>query len=273
MWYIFFISFYHLQSNEHTNTLKSALIDFTIGATSGAAGMIVYTPFHYFQNRSIQKQPIIWENPPCWFRGMPSLALGKAPTIAVQMSTYELITKIIKKNNTELSDTQKIAAATIAGAMSGIVNNFSHLIALHQENTGKSFVKTTQHHGKMALTRGLGTTILRETFFTNIYFILLKKIREIMDKKIHNPVLAQISSGLLSGCVVAATTQPCMVITAKLYADMEKKQYHNGFDATYKTFVQEGIRGFYKGGGYRSIGVILALPVFDYVQKTLKGSY
>ena len=54
-----------------------------------------------------------------------------------------------------------------------------------------------------------------------------------------------------------------MVISTKLYADMDKKEYKNGLDVARKTYHKGGIRAFYKGSGWRSMGVIAALATLD----------
>ncbi|MCL5875317.1 MAG: hypothetical protein M1114_02495 [Candidatus Dependentiae bacterium] len=221
-------SFFFFMGSIYTQTLKSTLADFVIGATSGAAGMVVYTPFHYLQNRKIQKLPI-HTNPLCWFRGMPSLALGKAPSIAIQMSTYGLITKIISQKKEYLSHQQKTFASLISGAAAGIINNFTHLVTLHQENHGTPFVTTIKNlpSPQITLTRGLGTTISREILFAHVFLVLLQDMKKVVNSKINNHHIAEISCGLLSGGIIAATTQPFMVITGKLYADLSKKRYKN----------------------------------------------
>lgn len=250
---------------QHDN-IKLAIKDFSAGALSSGGAMVVYAPFHYFQNRKIQTLTID-RNPLTWFRGAPALAIGKAPTMALQMSSYGIITRIIQ-NNQDLSSSQDTVAATIAGGLSGIVSNSTHLIALHQENKGSAFVPTIKQLplGIYSLSRGLGTTVSREMLFANIYLIMLKNLKTKAHHYINNTHLANIGSCLLSGVIIAGATQPFMVITAKLYNDIEKKLYTNGYDALCKTFLKFGISGFYRGSSYRCVGIILALPCFDYLQ-------
>ncbi|MEX0940229.1 MAG: MC/SLC25 family protein [Candidatus Babeliales bacterium] len=69
--------------------------------------------------------------------------------------------------------------------------------------------------------------------------------------------------GLLSGGTIVLTTQPFMVLITKLYANLKKEKYKHGFDAAYKILRNEGVRGFYKGCGYRAMGIIAALPVIN----------
>lgn len=246
--------------------------EFYIGALSGAAAMTVYTPFHYFQNRSIQKLPIVWNKPVYWFRGLPSLALGKAPSIGLQMASFGAITKNITKNiGDDLTNQQMISAAMISGGISGMFNNLTHLIALQQENNGTTIKNTIKRLGfKNCFMRGLGTTIIREMLFINIYMNFLQPFKKLFDAN-NIGLLSGIISGGISGVAVVATTQPLMVIGSRLYADMEKKKYTNGLDALKKIYKENGIRSFYKASGYRSVGVILALPVLDYVQTHLKS--
>lgn len=55
-------SFNYVVPNQQENSLKTVSKDLFVGTAAGASGMVVYTPFHYFQNRTIQKLPII-KNP------------------------------------------------------------------------------------------------------------------------------------------------------------------------------------------------------------------
>jgi len=252
---------------QEENSVKSVLRNAQVGFTSSAAGMLVYTPFHYFQNRIIQNLPIIWNNPTYWFRGAPSLILGKGPTMAVELASYQLIAKVLQQQGATSSSVHNTIAATLAGAAGGVVNNLTHLIALHQENKGCSFAQTIREFpNKRVWMRGLGTTITREMIFSNIFFVTLKKLRAIISAHTESPRVAQVTSGLIAGALVAGVTQPFMVVTAHLYADVEKKQYTNGLDAVRKIFRAHGLRHFYKGSAYRSVGIMLALPVFDAVR-------
>lgn len=273
LWAACLVGMSSLQASEQQSATNEALTTFCIGAVSGSAGMLVYAPFHYFQNRHIQKLPIIWEKPHYWFRGAPSLVIGKAPALGVQISTYEAISRLLKQDAKELTYAQKTQAATIAGVLSGMVHNATHLIALQQENSGKTFAKTIVGlpAKQEIVTRGLGTTLAREAIFANVFLVVLQALEKQVKPHIHNETVAQVSSGVLTGATIAGITQPFMVVTAKLYADMEKKQYRNGFDAAYKIVTEEGVRGFYKGSGYRSIGVTVAIPVFNAVNEYFSG--
>ena len=249
------------------------LSDFTIGAASGGAAMLVYTPFgSYFQNRRIQGLPIEWK-PSYWLRGARPLVFGQALGIALQMSGNELFLKLLQRKNTDISRGKRTIAATSAGGLAGVVTNFAKLIALHQENKGTSVIKTVQTlaQSKGGVLRGLGTTVLRETIFANFFLNVLKDIKTKTYQTFHNPILASVSSSMLTGAGIAATTQPFAVLNTKLYADKEKQRYKNGLDAASQVWQKRGISGFYKGTGYRSIGIILSLPVLDATRDMLEG--
>lgn len=244
---------------------------FLIGSISGGAAMVPYAPFHYFQNRTIQNLPIHWHKPRHWFRGLPTLALGKMPTFGMQMATYNVSTRLLENEDQKMSEKQKIYAAMFAGASSGLVQNVTQHIALHQENDGRSLSQTIRSlHSNQVLLRALGTNMAIQTMFTHIYLNYLQNMKSNINTYTENKILAQLYTGLFSGCMVAVTTQPLMVISAKLYADIERKEYSNGFSAMVKIFLNDGIRGFYTGTGYRSLGIIVALPVLDYVAQKLQ---
>lgn len=244
------------EQNKH-----SLLHDAAVGAVSSTAAMAVYTPCHYFQNRTIQNLPID-RNPRTWFRGFPALAGGKAPTMAVNLATYNLARTCLAQEDLAM---QELIAATAAGALSGVVNNSTNLIALHQENTGQSLLRTiTKLPARKTLTRGLGTTVSREILFTQLFLVALQNTKQTIKDNIANDTFATtIATTFASGAIIAGTTQPFMVVGAHLYADMEKKHYKNGVDAARYIFKKSGVKGFYTGAVYRSVGVMLAIPVLD----------
>lgn len=271
---IFCLLIFCIDAQEPTqNSIAKSLTDFAIGGTSGACAMYAYAPWNYFQNRRIQKLPIEWKNPIRWFKGAPCIAIGKAPVIAVQTASYEWISRIMKKNsdNKPLSNAQQIAAAMVAGGLSAPVGNITQLVALHQQNNKTTFYQTINQFPEKykSLTRASFASIYREIIFTNVFMNLLPLIKKNIDKNINNKIISQTASATLCGAVVAFCAQPLQVIVVTLHADIEKKEYRGMIDAARKIAAFGGIKGFYKGSGYRSVGVIFALPVLSFVQDGL----
>jgi Mitochondrial carrier protein len=231
-----------------------------IGSAAGMGAMTVYGPWHYWQNRHIQDLEVV-RRPNFWFRGVPSLAIGKVPTYAVHFSVYSL-----------LMDINPTFASVVAGSSAGVVNNFTHLVTLHQENTGQSFFQVVKKHGiKQCVSRGLGTVIFREITFNVIFMNVLIDIKNrLMDKTTMPKWMITLSSAVLTGCGVVLVTQPHMVVSALLYADMDKKKYNNGYNVIIDIWKQKGLRAFYKGAARRTPGVILGLMVLHQISVGLR---
>jgi hypothetical protein len=256
----------HLPSNIYTDIL--------IGAISGAASMTMYAPFSYFQNRTIQQLPIAWQKPHYWFRGYPTLAFNSAPVIAIQTTSYHYLTHKMKLHpDIEPSNTDTIFAATVAGGLSGPVNNTAQLIALHQHNTGLSIIETVNKfpHSYKSLHRATVPAICRGMLFANAYINCLPSIKNYIHRHCNNDSIALATSALFSSIFTTITTQPIQVIITKLHADIEKKHYNGMIQAGKKIIATEGLRALYKGAYYRTLGNTLALPVLNYVQQTLNA--
>jgi hypothetical protein len=169
------------------------------------------------------------------------------------------------------SDNNTIFAASIAGGISGPVNNVSQLITLHQQNTGLSIKKTIASFpaSYKSLHRATMPAVYRGIFFANAWINCLPYIKENMYQHCNNSTVAFMTSALASALFATATTQPMQVIIAKLHADIEKKKYRGAIDAFKKTLATGGIRELYTGSTYRTMGNIFALLMLYHVQNTL----
>ncbi len=249
---------------------NDTLSNFAISAASQVTAITVYTPFHYFQNRIVQQLPIN-PTPRVWFRGLPSMALGKVPTFAVQRTAYEYILQM-KNTETEGRIPNELIAATGAGGASGVIANLTHQIALHQENNGTKLKQTMQKivQSNGGFKRGLGVSISRESGFAAIYMAFFPKAQKSIEKKLpDSPLLSALAGYLFLGTFVGATTQPFMAVQATLFADAQKKEYANGFDAAISMARKNGFKTFYKGIGHRTPGIIFGLFALDKCEKGL----
>lgn len=268
------ITIHASESNKQMFIPSNLYTDTITGAVSGIASMTVYAPFSYFQNRKIQHLPIEWKKPHYWFRGYPTLACNSAPTIAVQTTSYKYMTSIMNiDSNIENSNTNTILAASVAGGLSGPVNNTAQLIALHQHNTGLSLVQTINNfpNSYKSLHRATIPAIYRGILFANAYINCLPFIKKHIYQHCNNNAIAFMISALASSILTTITTQPMQVIITKLHADIEKKKYDGMIQATKKIITLHGFRALYQGACYRTMGNMFAIPALNYVQQTLNA--
>lgn len=262
------------------NVCNSFLRSMINGALSGTISTCVYAPFGYAQNRVVQNLPLECKLR-CWFIGLPSLVVGKAPTVAAQTGVYTLITDVMKRyGDHEISPLQRSIAATIAGGVSALPDNAAHLIALRQQNNrhhnaarGETIGQTIARlpRGVYSLGRATIPTALCQMLFANTYLAGMPLVCEQLGKRTDNAVVCTAGSTVAVGGAAAVLTQPLRVIITKLHADVEGKHYTGMIDAGKKIIQQEGIGGFWRGSAVRSTGVMVALGMLKAVHNALKA--
>ncbi len=261
-----------IELRKRLHNIPNSITNPIIGGISAAASMFVYTPLgSYCQNRHIQGLPIEWKKPHHWWRGYRTIASNNISVIALQNAIYQSLTNKMNSYHHTFNHWNTIFAASIAGGVSGPVNNVSQLITLHQQNAGLSIINTINSfpNSYKSLHRATLPAIYRGMFFANTYINCLPFIKERINEHCTNNTIAVITSALFSALFATATTQPMQVIITKLHADIKKEHYKGPFDAFRKTIKNGGIRALYAGWYYRTLSNVLAIPTLHFVQQKL----
>ncbi|HEV2601472.1 MAG TPA: hypothetical protein VGT41_04175 [Candidatus Babeliales bacterium] len=257
--------------------------DFYIGAASGTVGMTVYAPFHYAQNRRIQRLGILLNkqaqlsapkslqaNIKQIMSGSRALIFGKVPAIAIQQAGYAGIIRKLESEGTAASETEKLGANITAAIFSAPVANASQLVALHQENQKEkcNILKTIHSfpRGYKDLSRGLGPVMVRETLFMLIFNQLLPKVKNETQKITNDEAMAYLISAPIAGALVTGCTQPANVNVTYLHADIAQKKYKGfwSFMDAYHAMKSKGIVAeSFRGTGLRAPGVMLGLAAMN----------
>jgi len=171
----------------------------------------------------------------------------------------------------ELSDVQKVASASVAGACSGLVAGPSELVMLAQQQNGASLLKATKAvfaaHGLRGLLRGVGPTMVRDGGFAAGYLGLKPVLHEKL--KAQAAAASGVVAGLAAGVATAAVTHPFSVVKTYLQNDLQRAQYKNSVAVARSLCQLHGLKGFFKGFTPRATRVVSALMLMSKVKEML----
>lgn len=205
-------------------------------------------------------------------RGYHFLAFNSASTIGVQTLAYALINNHARGDSDSKDPNKKTTlAALLAGAYAAPFTNACQLLTVHKQNTGlpmRTIINSFPHSYK-SLSHGMLPTTLQGMLFVATYTNGLPFIKSKIHHYYGNGLVTVVSSACLSSILLTVTTQPLRVITTKLHADINKKQYKGLIDVIKKTIQIHGLKGSYIGATYRTAGNIIVLPVINATQQVL----
>lgn len=152
-------------------------------------------------------------------------------------------------------------------------------VAAQLQAAGKKVPKTSatqiatqllREKGITGLYKGIGATMLRDVSFSVVYFPLFATLNDLGPRKSPDSNEAVFYWSFISGCLAgsfsALAVNPFDVIKTRLQAlkKVEGEVAFNGVsDAIVKTFKNEGITAFFKGGLCR---MIVIAPLFGIAQ-------
>lgn len=187
------------------------------------------------------------------YRGFGANAFAAGPTTVVQYGINTGLTSLIGDDTVPA----QCVTATIAGIIGAGVAAPAELLVMRALDSKVNFIQDTKAivraYGLRGLLRGYVPTALRDTLWTNGYFVGPKE----------SPV-----SLIGTGIAVALMSHPCDTIKTAMQRDISGKV---GMIATGCTIVKEsGIRGLFAGAVPRSVRIILALGVMDRLDHHVK---
>jgi hypothetical protein len=207
------------------------------------------------------------------YRGYPVFAGSYIPVTAVQFMVAGQLTTLA--GNRELNAKEQLAVSALAGAASTVVAGPAELAMLHQQNSGLSLWRTTQklvaQHGARVLTRGIGITAVRKAGFTIGYaaiYPLLKQWATNVDGgnyKLFAPTIATVGAGIAT----IALTHPLDVVKTGIQEDVARQKYRTMWDAIWKTYKADGIKGFTPGIYARGPAVFFAVSNLGYFKEKI----
>lgn len=254
-----------------------------IGTATGVVGITTYLPFGYRQNMAIgsatgnpRQNPDFSRNPLHQMRGWRAAATSVGVVTALQSTGYNVATAALKQPDTELSQVQKVGAATAVGGISGVVSHLGELVGAHQQKKDaaeakKTIAQTVRNfpRGYRDLGRGAPAVMKREALFTAGYTVATEEAVAALEHHTGNHAFAEVAGPVGTGLAVAAATQPLNLVRTKLYQDIARKRYRNSLDVVKDVIKTEGVKGLWKGGRYRVPGAGFTIATMYYVRQYL----
>lgn len=189
----------------------------------------------------------------------------------------------------KLSVSRQMAAGGLAGLCQIVITTPMELLKIQMQDAGrvaaqlraagKEVPKTSatqiakqllREKGIVGLYKGIGATMLRDVSFSVVYFPLFATLNDLGPRKAPDSNEAVFYWSFLSGCLAgsfsALAVNPFDVIKTRLQAlkKAEGEVAFNGVsDAILKTWKNEGVTAFFKGGLCR---MIVIAPLFGIAQ-------
>jgi predicted Zn-ribbon and HTH transcriptional regulator len=259
-------------ANDNSQDKKPLTIaeNIAVGSVTGIAEVTVNQPLVTIKN-TIQQGKKLSLSPAQLYRGYGANVASMAPITAIQVAVNGVLRNHLSQGGTrELSTSDKMTAAFVAGTLSAAVSSPSELVVLHQQNYGKDMYSTVKEilasKGVKGMYRGVIPTACRDGGFTTGYLALSDVAKAQVASKVDNELLASLSGGIAAGLVASVVTHP--FDTTKTYMQAKNVGMQ---DAAKSIYAKDGWSGFFKGLIPRSTRVGLAVALMSYVSTKLSN--
>jgi solute carrier family 25 2-oxodicarboxylate transporter 21 len=237
----------------------SPIENLTVGAFGGALETVLQMPILTYKFCLQEKRPL----PSAiagWYRGVGVQAGTVAPITAIQFMLNGILTKLVLGSSSRaLTDSEKMATAAGAGAMSALVYSPVDLITIQQQKRELNFWYTTksliQNHGFLGIYRGFLPCACREAIYTAGYLglapVITARLMNSNDAPStlfqERPLMASITGACLAGTVAAILTHPIDTIKTNLQSDMTGEIWSSTRQAFSKLYREDGFGSLYRG--------------------------
>jgi hypothetical protein len=207
---------------------------------------------------------LVLVRPRILWRGTAVSALAASPITSMQVS----VAKAIAPEHKQHSDTYKIGAAGVAGALSAPLVCARDLIVQYQGTHGGSMLQTLRtilaSRGIVALARGLAPVIGRETVFSPAYQELPPILKLFIKKHFGcSDNTATAVAYPVAGLLATAATQPFDVVRNMMHTDINGATYKNTRHAVQTLYATSGIIGFWSGFLPRNLLLLVSIIALD----------
>lgn len=205
---------------------ENVLLQAVVGCVSGAIEVAIQQPMVGIKN-AMQRGDAIPMNPLVLYRGVMINILSIAPITGIQFALQPFFMKLMAGEK-KASDGQNIAAATMAGAVSGLVSGPAELIMIQQQKFGLSMAQTysqlVKEKGLGILVRGLSCAMTRDGVFTAGYLglgpVLQGAVATSLGSSDPDEMKVRVVAGSIAGVTAAVVTQPFDVAKTRLQVDL-----------------------------------------------------
>lgn len=237
---------------------------FIKGSVAGTIEVLVDQPW---QNLKLlaQRGEKLTLNPCILYRGTLVNAGSMTPVTAIQVGLDWSFRHYLFPQKTDISNTERIGSAFVAGVGSSFVSCPAEQIVTYQNKAGGNFIAAGRYLVSMGswpvFWKALQATAMREGIFASFFLAGKPIIENRLDASYG---LRSFIASLSAGLSAAVLSQPFDTIKTR------QQTTHSGFaDAAKQIYRTQGPYGFFRGGMMRGIGVASAIYVMTSVNEKM----
>lgn len=242
------------------------------GSVAGMVEVMFNHPLWSIKTR-MQRGDSFTLNPSILYRGMLPNAASMVPITAIQVGLNSYLQKTFCKNSKELSNTQRMAVAFLAGVGSSFASCPTEMVMTYQGKMGGSFYNSAkalrQKGGMRWLFTALPATAMREGLFAACFLAVTPILKVNFQPFISNDKLASLAAGITGGLGATVASQAFDSIKTVQQAS-KPVQAVSFMNAAQKL---QSSHTFFKGGLPRGARVISAVTLMGLVNETMENSF
>jgi len=205
-----------------------------------------------------------------WYSGMRANLLGIIPEKAIKLACNDQFREMLRDKKTgKVSLGSELLAGGGAGFCQVVVTTPMEIVKIRGQLTGASISQCVSELGLRGLYKGYTPTLLRDVFFSMIFFPMQAEMKTSWikdDDRESTKLVKSFTCGITAGGFSAALSTPLDVLKTRIQAGVPGgiiKVYQN-------TVMEEGYRALFKGLTPRiaAIGPLFGIAIMVYdVQK------
>lgn len=262
-----------LDTRETTKPKATIMQSVLTGSVAGAAEVLIDHPLWTIKTRLQRGEPFTL-NPSLLYRGIVANTASMVPITAMQVGLNTCFQNLFYGDTKELSNSQRMVSAFVAGVGSSFVGCPTEMIMTHQGKAGGGFYTAAKDLAKQGgwrcLFTGLSATAMREGVFTAFFLAGMPMFKASIQPYCSNSDAASLMAGMGAG--VGATIASQGVDTIKTIQQAANVSQPVGLsDAVKKLYSAHGVHGFFKGCIPRGARVMSAVTIMGWVNEQMEA--
>ena len=272
-----------MRASEAVRVPLSPVENLAVGALGGALETTLQMPIPTYKFCLQEGRPLP-KSISGWYRGVVVQAGTVAPITAIQFMVNGLLQRLVLAGSSRsLTDSEMMATAAGAGAISSLVYSPVDLLTIQQQKMEMNLVKTSQalfqEYGLSGIYRGLFSCAAREAVYTAGYLGFAPVITSrLMEGSLFHerPLMASIIGACIAGTTAAIITHPIDTAKTCIQSDMKGETWPSAIVAIQKLVHEGGIASLYRGMVPRTVRLcgafFVCLMVRDAAIELKKGA-
>ncbi|MBA2655014.1 MAG: hypothetical protein H0U71_08140 [Gammaproteobacteria bacterium] len=245
-----------------------------MGSIAGATEVIINHPLWRIKTRMQTKQSFTLK-PNVLYSGIVPNAASMIPTTAMQVGFNGCFQNLFFKDAKELSNSQQVTTAFLAGTVSSLVSCPTEMVMTHQTKEVNFYptAKNLYQQGNyQRLFTALPATALREGMFAAFFLVGTPMLKKHISPYCTNDNFSSLVAGMGAG--LGATIASQGIDSIKTEQQSAAPKMIVSFNRAIKNlYTKEGVYGFFKGSVPRGIRVMSAVTILSSVKEKMENRF